>query len=172
MERGRQTQSRIHKDRWYFKLFNEQWLMAVNPVFSTLCEMLTLAKGTHILGLTDTRSHGTISQDFFFLVATEKGRSQRVPIDNGRKHHTAIHINVSWEAIYTASVHSATLTRQLTGDSPKQNPKATKHFFSLIKYKTPNKGLRGREQGRIFFSNTCSNIYIKLLHPTKMFPHF
>lgn len=95
---GEGTQNRTHKDRCYFELFYEQWLMAVNPVISTLCEMLTLAKGTHILGLTDTRSHGTISQDFFFfffLVATEKGHSQRVLIDNGRKCHTAIHIDVS-----------------------------------------------------------------------------
>lgn len=59
-------QNRMHEDHCYFQLFYEQWLMAVNSAVSTLCETLTLAKGTHILGLTDTRSHGTISQGFFW----------------------------------------------------------------------------------------------------------
>lgn len=36
-----------------------------NSIISSLCEMLKLAKGTHILGLSKTGSHGTISQYFF-----------------------------------------------------------------------------------------------------------
>ena len=37
-----------------------------NSIISPLCEMLKLAKGTHILGLSKTGSHGTISQYFFW----------------------------------------------------------------------------------------------------------
>lgn len=49
-----------------FPAIYEQWLMAVNSVLSPLCEMLTLAKGTHTRGLTDTRPHRTVSQGFFW----------------------------------------------------------------------------------------------------------
>jgi len=75
-----------------------------NSIISSLCEMLKPAKGTHILGLMGTGSHGTISQYFFFfLVATQKGNLQMIlPFIMGRKSQTAISRNVIWEAIYTA----------------------------------------------------------------------
>lgn len=56
--------------------------------------MLKLAKGTHILGLTETGLHGTVSQ-YIFLVATQKGSLQMIlPFIMGRKGQTAISGNV------------------------------------------------------------------------------
>lgn len=79
-----------------------------NSIISSFCEMLKLTKGTHILGLMESGSHGTISQLFFlFLVATQKGSLQMIlPFIMGRKSQTAFSRNVKWEAIYTAIVHS------------------------------------------------------------------
>lgn len=50
---------------------------------SSLCEMLKLAKGTHILGLTETGSHGTISQCFFGS-HPERELINDPPIHNGK----------------------------------------------------------------------------------------
>lgn len=65
-----------------------------NSIISSLCEMLKLAKGTHILGLTETGSH-VRPVFFFFLVATHKGNLQMIlPFIMGRKSQTAISRNI------------------------------------------------------------------------------
>lgn len=50
--------------------------------------MLKLAKGTHILGLTKTGSHRTISQYFFVVIFgsyPERGVTNDPPIRNGKE---------------------------------------------------------------------------------------
>lgn len=74
--------------------------------------MLKLAKGTHILGLIETRSHGTISQYFFVFFGTypEREFTNDPLIHNGKKKSKELSEVMSYGKLFTQLfVHSVSL---------------------------------------------------------------
>lgn len=87
--------------------------------------MLKLAKGTHILGLTKTGSHGIISQYFVVLVATQKRGLQ---IHNGKKKSKELSEQIYGKLFTQIFVHFVRLIIYNSRDPPPNIKATTKHY--------------------------------------------
>lgn len=92
--------------------------------------MLKLAKGTHILGLTKTGSHGTISQYFVVvLVATQKGVYNDPPIQNGKKKSKELSEQIYGKLFTQIIVHFVRPVTPNSRDPPPKIKATTKHYY-------------------------------------------
>lgn len=92
--------------------------------------MLNLAKGTHILGLTKTRSHGTISQ-YIYIFGTypEREFTSDPLIYNGKKKSKKLSKVMSYGKLFIQLfVHPVSLL-VITHNSKKNLKATTKYYY-------------------------------------------
>lgn len=102
-----------------------------NSTISSLCKMLKLAKGTQILGLTKTGSHGTISQ-YFFGSYPEREFINDPPIHNAKQKSKEL-TEQMYEKLFTQLlIYSFRLITHNSRDPPPKKiiiKATTKHYY-------------------------------------------